>query len=108
MLIKDSKCPRSYLRPAALQPFDAACAEELRHQRDGDCPERSGVGRERELRVQPLFLCEPLSLGRVDEVLRGRYEKARELAAARGLVVLVQQQQGDLGGERKPNLRGDN
>ena len=96
------------LRAAAVQPFEAARAEKLRHQRDRDRPERSGVGRERELRVKPLFFRKPLSFRRVDEVLWGRLEEELKLAAARGLVVLVQQQQGDLGGERKPNLRGDN
>ena len=36
--------------------------------------------------------------------LRGRLEEFLEEAAAAGLVVLVQQQQWDLGGQRTPHL----
>ena len=60
-----------HLRPAAVQPFDAARPKELGHQRDRDRPEGAGVEGERELRVQPLFFWEPLSFGRVDENLVG-------------------------------------
>jgi hypothetical protein len=38
--------------------------------------------------------------------LRGRFEEACERAAAAGLIVLVQQQQRDVGGQRKPHLVG--
>jgi hypothetical protein len=45
---------------------------------------------------------------RIDEILRGRLEEASELTAAIGWVVLVQQQQRDLGVQREPHLKGDN
>ena len=89
-----------------MQPFDALRAEGLCHQRDRDRPERAGVERERELRVQ--LIVRSAMRFRIDEILRGRLEEASELTAAIGWVVFVQQQQRDLGVQREPHLKGDN
>ena len=89
-----------------MQPFDALRAEGLCHQRDRDRPERARVERERELRVQ--LIVRSAMRFRIDEILWGRLEEASELTAAIGWVVLVQQQQRDLGVQREPHLKGDN